>query len=109
MCLLLSSFFFFFSSRRRHTRWPRDWSSDVCSSDLDVVDLNLREFFYGQYKLLGSTMGSRQELYAMLELIENHNIRPLVDKTFDLEQAQKAMDYLEQGNQFGKVAIQISE
>src|SRR5690625_3724441 len=25
---------FFFSSRRRHTRWPRDWSSDVCSSDL---------------------------------------------------------------------------
>src|SRR5690625_8052426 len=22
------------SSRRRHTRWPRDWSSDVCSSDL---------------------------------------------------------------------------
>src|SRR5215510_13451036 len=29
-------FFFFFSSRRRHTRWPRDWSSDVCSSDLRV-------------------------------------------------------------------------
>src|SRR6266508_4519163 len=28
------TFFFFFSSRRRHTRWPRDWSSDVCSSDL---------------------------------------------------------------------------
>src|SRR5690625_7682777 len=27
-------FIFFFSSRRRHTRWPRDWSSDVCSSDL---------------------------------------------------------------------------
>src|SRR5439155_13158373 len=24
----------FFTSRRRHTRWPRDWSSDVCSSDL---------------------------------------------------------------------------
>src|SRR5690625_6186495 len=31
-CILL--LFFFFSSRRRHTRWPRDWSSDVCSSDL---------------------------------------------------------------------------
>src|SRR5438105_8071340 len=28
-------FFFFFSSRRRHTRSTRDWSSDVCSSDLD--------------------------------------------------------------------------
>src|SRR6266850_1718293 len=29
-------FFFFFSSRRRHTRLQGDWSSDVCSSDLDV-------------------------------------------------------------------------
>src|SRR5690606_39713997 len=27
--------FFFFSSRRRHTRFSRDWSSDVCSSDLE--------------------------------------------------------------------------
>src|SRR5690625_5828083 len=30
----MCTFYFFFSSRRRHTRWPRDWSSDVCSSDL---------------------------------------------------------------------------
>src|SRR5690606_40589737 len=29
---------FFFSSRRRHTRFSRDWSSDVCSSDLDRVN-----------------------------------------------------------------------
>src|SRR5438067_9766675 len=29
-------FFFFFSSRRRHTRSKRDWSSDVCSSDLSA-------------------------------------------------------------------------
>src|SRR5690606_30518115 len=28
---------FFFSSRRRHTRFSRDWSSDVCSSDLAVI------------------------------------------------------------------------
>src|SRR6266536_6541631 len=29
--------FFFFSSRRRHTRSTRDWSSDVCSSDLEAT------------------------------------------------------------------------
>src|SRR5439155_16864483 len=34
LLLFFFFFFFFFSSRRRHTRWPRDWSSDVCSSDL---------------------------------------------------------------------------
>ena len=32
--MVLCFFFFFFSSRRRHTRLVRDWSSDVCSSDL---------------------------------------------------------------------------
>src|SRR3989449_11488780 len=33
-------FFFFFSSRRRHTRCSRDWSSDVCSSDLNSAFLS---------------------------------------------------------------------
>src|SRR5699024_11969620 len=32
------TFLFFFSSRRRHTRSKRDWSSDVCSSDLTLVN-----------------------------------------------------------------------
>src|SRR5690554_8146938 len=31
---------FFFSSRRRHTRCGRDWSSDVCSSDLKISAMN---------------------------------------------------------------------
>src|SRR5216684_5066788 len=31
---------FFFSSRRRHTRCSRDWSSDVCSSDLEEIDIH---------------------------------------------------------------------
>src|SRR5215813_3384134 len=39
-------FFFFFSSRRRHTRCGRDWSSDVCSSDL-AWGLTIRDG-YGQ-------------------------------------------------------------
>src|SRR5947209_10514984 len=43
-CCELSSFFFF-SSRRRHTRYWRDWSSDVCSSDLDVSDTEAVEAF----------------------------------------------------------------
>src|SRR5437868_11456157 len=40
---------FFFSSRRRHTRSKRDWSSDVCSSDLCLI--------YGNY--LKNTQGIR--------------------------------------------------
>src|SRR2546429_1625656 len=37
--------YFFFSSRRRHTRCSRDWSSDVCSSDLSVKALLLEEAY----------------------------------------------------------------
>src|SRR2546427_2124747 len=37
----LRSQLFFFSSRRRHTRFDCDWSSDVCSSDLNVVPYRL--------------------------------------------------------------------
>src|SRR5690606_40702714 len=40
---------FFFSSRRRHTRFSRDWSSDVCSSDLAAMSL---AFIWGQAGLL---------------------------------------------------------
>src|SRR3989449_1932708 len=51
-CMLQwSRFFFFFSSRRRHTRCSRDWSSDVCSSDLDRASererLYITAHFYG--------------------------------------------------------------
>src|SRR3712207_7615507 len=45
---------FFFSSRRRHTRYWRDWSSDVCSSDLVVAQPLV--FPQGE----GGALGSRQ-------------------------------------------------
>src|SRR2546421_3477055 len=38
--LVMYGCIFFFSSRRRHTRSDRDWSSDVCSSDLKKADCN---------------------------------------------------------------------
>src|SRR3989440_4608285 len=41
VCRSGGCFFFFFSSRRRHTRSDRDWSSDVCSSDLGCGDESL--------------------------------------------------------------------
>src|SRR5436309_11751768 len=49
--------FFFFSSRRRHTRFSRDWSSDVCSSDLnyrgfdgDYLDIDRVKVFLADMK-----------------------------------------------------------
>src|SRR3712207_8194844 len=42
LCIIRLCTFLFFSSRRRHTRYWRDWSSDVCSSDLEVRDMLFR-------------------------------------------------------------------
>src|SRR3712207_7590416 len=44
---------FFFSSRRRHTRYWRDWSSDVCSSDLPIV------FFDRTYFPVGTAIDAK--------------------------------------------------
>src|SRR5207253_5555183 len=46
----------FFSSRRRHTRWPRDWSSDVCSSDLKWLKRHQQS---GDKNLVGERTQSR--------------------------------------------------
>src|SRR5437870_13306192 len=53
---------FFFSSRRRHTRWPRDWSSDVCSSDLDLVAVATRHGDGHEVLLRLSALGKSVEL-----------------------------------------------
>src|SRR5690606_40980015 len=44
---------FFFSSRRRHTRFSRDWSSDVCSSDLMYHSLDAMQSVLVRYRLAG--------------------------------------------------------
>src|SRR5690348_18217265 len=46
---------FFFSSRRRHTRWTGDWSSDVCSSDLDRTRCAPFRFTSAQLKQTGGS------------------------------------------------------
>src|SRR3712207_8555618 len=46
---------FFFSSRRRHTRYWRDWSSDVCSSDLGPMRREPSLTFRGALRILGKT------------------------------------------------------
>src|SRR5690606_39517710 len=45
---VFNNFYFFFSSRRRHTRFSRDWSSDVCSSDL-LIEKALERFSGSSY------------------------------------------------------------
>jgi len=78
------------------------------SSTEDVVELNIRDFFYGQYQLIGSTMASREELREMLSFMEQNEIRPVIDSTYTLDEAKEALDYLKNGEQYGKIAVKIN-
>ena len=74
----------------------------------DTVDINLRQFFYKQVKLLGSTMGSKEELQALLIFMEKYEIHPIVGHKYNLEDVEEAFEFLKENNQFGKIAIQIN-
>lgn len=71
----------------------------------DEITIDLRAFFYGQYDLLGSTMGSAEEFREMLQLISDHKIKPVMDQTFPLAETLKAFEKLRAGEQFGKIGL----
>lgn len=71
----------------------------------DSVDFNLRKFFYGQFNLLGSTMASSEELHDMINFIEKHEIKPVMDKTFEMKDYKEAFDHLDKAGMMGKIAF----
>ncbi|MGR9050015.1 zinc-binding dehydrogenase [Halobacillus faecis] len=74
----------------------------------DEVTINIRQFFYGQYNLLGSTMGSAEELREMLDFISKHNIKPQLDKVFSMDQYKEAFEYIRDSKNFGKIAFTMA-
>lgn len=58
-----------------------------------------------QVRLQGVTVGHRDGLEAMMRAIEQHGLRPVLDRTFAFEELKEALDYLKSGAQFGKVCI----
>ncbi|WP_181348455.1 zinc-binding dehydrogenase [Thalassobacillus sp. CUG 92003] len=71
----------------------------------DEVNINIRKFFYGQYNLLGSTMGCAEEYREMLRLVNQHRIRPELDETFVFADVHKAFEYQQESKNFGKIAL----
>jgi zinc-binding alcohol dehydrogenase/oxidoreductase len=71
----------------------------------DVVSFNVRQFFYNQQTILGSTMGSREELRAMLTFIEENDIHPIVDKVFSYHDYTLAFNHLKASKHLGKIAV----
>jgi len=56
-------------------------------------------------RLQGITVGSRDTFETMLRAIDQHKLRPVIDKVFAFEQLKEALAYLKSGAQFGKICI----
>jgi NADPH:quinone reductase-like Zn-dependent oxidoreductase len=71
--------------------------------------LDVRGYYFGQYDLLGTTMGSTHDFAALLSLIETHRVpAPVIDRVFPLDEAAAAHEYLESGQAFGKVVLETT-
>lgn len=61
--------------------------------------------FFKQLSIHGSTMGSDSEFEAMLKLVKEHKIVPVVDRVMKLSEGQRALDLMEKSQQFGKIVL----
>ncbi|MBS1602753.1 MAG: zinc-binding dehydrogenase [Bacteroidetes bacterium] len=68
----------------------------------------LRRIFWKQLNILGSTMGNPDDFKAMTAFVEKHQIRPIVDKIFPLENGEAAFRWMDAANQFGKIVVRIT-
>jgi len=71
----------------------------------EVVPLDIIPFFRSQHQVIGSFVYSREELEKVLSLGARGMIKPLIAKTFPLEQARDAMAMLERREFFGKILL----
>jgi NADPH:quinone reductase-like Zn-dependent oxidoreductase len=67
----------------------------------------IRLIFWNQLSVLGSTMGSREDWRRLLEVVNGHRLRPLVDSVLPLDQGRAAYERLQRGDQFGKIVLAV--
>lgn len=68
---------------------------------------DLQRVFIRQLRIIGSTIGNRDEFRALLRAVGQQRIRPVIDKVFSLDQGLEALGYLEAGHQVGKLVLRV--
>lgn len=75
------------------------------ASSGDTAALNLKVLFYKRISLLGSTMGSKGDLFRILQLVDEGKFKPVLDRVLPLEQARAAHELLSNRQAFGNVVL----
>ena len=74
-----------------------------------LPDTDLRTIFSNHLKIFGSTLGSREEFRQLLSFLPLSQIRPIIDSVFPLKDGATAQRRMEEGKQFGKIVLQVSD
>ena len=69
--------------------------------------IDIRYLFSRQLSILGSYMGGRTDLLAVLQFGERYKLKPVIDRVFPLARAADAQRHLESREQFGKVVLKV--
>ena len=75
------------------------------TSGPNLDDAQLTRIFFLQLSVIGSTMGTRQELDRLVRFLDATGARPLVDRTLPMEQAPDGFAAMAQGDVFGKIVF----
>jgi len=70
-------------------------------------EIDLRHIFFRQVEVLGSTMGSKGDLFGILRLVEAGTLKPVVDRVMPLWSAVEAHTLLENRKVFGKIVLEV--
>ncbi len=75
------------------------------TSGPNLDDAMLTHIFFLQLRVIGSTMGTRQELAKLVALLDATGTRPLIDRTLPMEEARAGFQALHDGDVFGKIVL----
>ncbi len=70
-----------------------------------MAETDLRQIFFRQIQVLGSTMGSRGSQFEILRHVQAGRLKPVLDRCLPLQEAARAHQLLEEGQQFGKIVL----
>jgi len=79
------------------------------ASSGDDITIPMRSLFFPQIHIVGTSMGSSEEFAAMIALLEQYQIRPVIDSVYSLADIGVAFKRMEQSQQFGNIVIRIDE
>ena len=70
-------------------------------------DEDIRRIFSKQITIYGSSMGTRWDWEQLTALLQQGRLKPIVDRTYALEQAAEAQERMARGEQFGKIVLEV--